>query len=204
MPAVERLVAASRTQVESAFTRYMAAHDTVVVSAMPLSPPSPCSSSLRLLLSSSLSPLSTLDGQLAAAAPVRWGLVHDTPSGALRAAPRPPARPRALMQADPRYGAAVAKGGELLASLQGSAAYRAASSRLAPLLQPYAETATKLASPYVQVSRVAAGQLTPRRRSCVLLPPPARLPSPSHTCCRRARRPPAQAVASHLAPVPVA
>lgn len=31
-PTVERLVAASRGQVEAAYTRYMAAHDALVVS----------------------------------------------------------------------------------------------------------------------------------------------------------------------------
>lgn len=54
------------------------------------------------------------------------------------------------MQADPRYNAAVAKGGELLASLQASAAYKAALTRITPLLElPAAQNAAKLAAPYV-------------------------------------------------------
>jgi hypothetical protein len=81
-PAVERLLAASRGQVEAAYTRYKAAHDALV--------------------------------------------------------------------ADPRYSAALAKSGELLAAVQGSSAFQAAAARLAPLLSPYADQAGKLAGPYLQ------------------------------------------------------
>ncbi|KAI7845739.1 hypothetical protein COHA_000655 [Chlorella ohadii] len=81
-PAVERLLAASRGQVEAAYARYMAAHDALV--------------------------------------------------------------------ADPRYSAALAKSGELLAAVQGTGAYQAAAARLAPLLMPYADQAGKLAAPYLQ------------------------------------------------------
>lgn len=54
------------------------------------------------------------------------------------------------LQADPRYSAALAKSGELLAAVQGTAAYQAAAARLAPLLSPYADQAGKLAAPYLQ------------------------------------------------------
>lgn len=54
------------------------------------------------------------------------------------------------LQADPRYSAALAKSGELLAAVQGTGAYQAAAARLAPLLSPYADQAGKLAAPYLQ------------------------------------------------------
>lgn len=55
------------------------------------------------------------------------------------------------MQADPRYSKAVAKSTELLASLQATAAYKAAAERLTPFLAPYADTTlAKAAGPYVQ------------------------------------------------------
>ncbi|EFN52470.1 hypothetical protein CHLNCDRAFT_138816 [Chlorella variabilis] len=91
MPAVERLVASSKVQVDAAYGKYKAAHDALV--------------------------------------------------------------------ADPRYGAAVAKGGELLASLQATAAYKAAWTRLTPLLGlPAAQSAAKIAAPYVTA---VAGHLAP-------------------------------------------
>lgn len=43
----------------------------------------------------------------------------------------------------------MAKSGELLASLQQTAAFKAAVARLSPLLAPYAEGAAKVAGPYV-------------------------------------------------------
>lgn len=57
--------------------------------------------------------------------------------------------------ADPRYASAVGKGSELLAGLQATAAYRAASARLAPL----ADTAlAKAAEPY---AKAVASHLAP-------------------------------------------
>ncbi len=64
-----------------------------------------------------------------------------------------------FVQADPRYGAAVAKGSELLASLQASAAYKAAYSRLTPIMgMPAYQSAAKMAAPYVEA---VAGHLAP-------------------------------------------
>ena len=60
--------------------------------------------------------------------------------------------------ASPRYSAAVSKGGELLASLQATSAYKAAADRLTPLLAPYAAGAAKVAGPYVAA---VAGHLAP-------------------------------------------
>ncbi|PSC69120.1 major lipid droplet [Micractinium conductrix] len=80
LPAVERVLSASRGQVDAAWGRYTAAHDALV--------------------------------------------------------------------ADPRYASALSMGGELLASLQATAAYKAAAERLTPLFAPYAESAARVAGPY--------------------------------------------------------
>lgn len=127
MPAVERLVAGSKVQVEAAYGRYRAAHDALVVGAAArcAGQPQPC----RLTAG--------------------WAqLLHPPAAPHLTASPPPPAH--CHPQADPRYSAAVAKGGELLASLQASPAYKAAVTRITPLLElPAAQSAAKLAAPYV-------------------------------------------------------
>lgn len=163
-PAVERLVAASRGQVEAAYSRYMAAHDALVVRGLPcLSSSVSCCGRGTWWLGTPIMAAHTL---------VSSAACDGTRSGGLR---EPPfcldARLRALTctasfaplpfetktsaavshwQADPRYSAALAKSGELLAAVQGTAAYQAAAARLAPLLAPYADQAGKLAAPYLQ------------------------------------------------------
>lgn len=147
MPAVERLVASSKVQVDAAYGKYKAAHDALVVSTPgALRQPHGCATMARhqWLLSA--------PGFLRNPACPRSGawlpLLHLV---------LPPPRPAA--QADPRYGAAVAKGGELLASLQATAAYKAAWTRLTPLLGlPAAQSAAKIAAPYVTA---VAGHLAP-------------------------------------------
>ncbi|KAI3430389.1 hypothetical protein D9Q98_004984 [Chlorella vulgaris] len=68
--------------------------------------------------------------------------------------------------ADPRYGAALAKGSELLGSLQSTGLYQAAVTRLSPLLDmPVTQSAAKAAAPYLNAVTVhlapAAGQPAP-------------------------------------------
>lgn len=74
------------------------------------------------------------------------GRVLAASRGQVEAAAKTYQSAHSALVADPRYSAAVARGGALLQSLQASGAYQAAQARLAPFLAP----ATQLAAPYVQ------------------------------------------------------
>lgn len=138
VPTVERLLAGSKVQVDAALTRYQATHNAVVVSCMPLKE--------QMLLDLPCKAVNY--AQSATDYPTRR--VHTVSS----------------LQADPRYGAALAKGSELLGSLQSTGLYQAAVTRLSPLLDmPVTQSAAKAAAPYLNAVTVhlapAAGQPAP-------------------------------------------
>lgn len=161
MPPVERLLQASRSQVDGAWARYQAAHDALVVSpCLPADCRLQAAAHPRLqglslpMVRPSLGCAAGLHGLAAAgsgAGLVCCHLLHE------RAAPStvttcPP--PLAPAQADPRYASAVAKGSELLSAVQGMPAYKAAASRLTPYLAPAVDSI----APYVSK---AAAHLAP-------------------------------------------